>query len=69
MKKDHNGARGVHVTHAKEQHAPEHIRRVGRAIIALARAQLEAEAEAEHQKTDTTVDAVPPVAEGDGTPS
>ncbi len=68
MKKDHNGARGVHVTHAKEQHAPEHVRRIGRAIIALARAQLEAEAEAEHQKADTATD-VPPANEEDGTPS
>ncbi len=69
MKKDHNRARDVQVTHAKEQHAPEHVRRIGRALIALARAQLEAEAEAEHRKTDTTADGVPPASEGDGTPS
>ncbi len=68
MKQNQNKARGIHVTHAKEQHAPEHVRRIGRAIIALARAQLEAEAEAEHQKADTTTD-VPPANEEDGTPS
>ena len=41
--------RRIRVTHAEDQPLPEEIRKISRAIIALARAQLEAEAEAEHR--------------------
>ena len=38
----------VSVTRVAKQRSPEQLRRIGRALIALARAQLEAEATAEH---------------------
>lgn len=40
----------IYVSQVDEQREPEQVRRVGRALIALARAQLEAEAAAEHAK-------------------
>ena len=45
----------VRVVKSEERDAHEQLRRVGRAIIALARAQLEAEAQAAHERQPDTV--------------
>ena len=44
--------KNVRVSRTTGARAPEQLRRVGRALIELARAQLEAEAEAEHAKRE-----------------
>lgn len=41
-------SRRVRVNRVEELRPPEQVRRIGRALIALARAQLEADAEAQH---------------------
>lgn len=45
-----NASKKVRVTDVTEQVPPEQVRRISRALIALARAQLEVDAEAEHQR-------------------
>jgi hypothetical protein len=48
-----NCNRNIHVAGSDERQSPEQLRRVGRALIALARAQLEAEAQAAHTTRKT----------------
>ena len=43
--------RSVFAVGASEHRSPEQLRKIGRALIALARAQLEAEAEASHKES------------------
>lgn len=49
-----NRDKNLHVERVTEQRQPQQLRRIGRALIALARSQLEAEAAADHTAAQTS---------------